>query len=134
MDKIEVSFPGNKRADAQVDGWTIHTDQSAAHGGGGSAPTPFSLFLTSLVTCAGAYALDFCQVRDIPTQELRLVLHVERDAKGEQVTGLELETVLPPEFPARYEKAILRAMDLCAVKKAIASPPPMELKTSRGAS
>jgi len=30
---------------------------------------------------------------------------------------------LPPEFPERYKKAIVRVMGLCSVKKQIMNPP-----------
>ena len=68
MDKtIEVSFPGGKRVDGKIENMIIKTDQPVEEGGGGSAPEPFNLFLMSIATCAGIYALDFCQAREIET-------------------------------------------------------------------
>ncbi|MBW2050564.1 MAG: osmotically inducible protein OsmC, partial [Deltaproteobacteria bacterium] len=51
--RVEVSFPGGKRVDAQIGGFTIKTDQSRDNGGDESAPEPFQLFLASIATCAG---------------------------------------------------------------------------------
>jgi putative redox protein len=45
---IIVTFPGGKRVDAQAGEFTLRTDQSRDHGGDGSAPEPFTLFLASL--------------------------------------------------------------------------------------
>ncbi|WP_091348654.1 OsmC family protein [Anaerobranca gottschalkii] len=44
-----------------------------AAGGEGSAPTPFDLFLSSIATCAGVYALGFCQSKGLSTEGLKLM-------------------------------------------------------------
>src|SRR5665811_1550960 len=58
-------FLGGKRVYADYGGFIIETDQSARGGGDDSAPAPFDLFLASIGTCAGLYALGFMQQRDI---------------------------------------------------------------------
>ena len=67
---LEVSFSGGKKVDANFKGFTIKTDQSEKDGGEGSAPTPSFLFFASLGTCAGLYALNFCEKRKIDTTQL----------------------------------------------------------------
>ena len=52
-----VDFPGGDRVDAHFGSYTVMTDQPNAKGEPGSAPTPFSLFLASIATCAGIYVL-----------------------------------------------------------------------------
>ena len=69
---INVTFPGGKKVDALVNGFTIQTDQPAMGGGEGSAPEPYVLFLSSLATCAGVYVLGFCQKREIDTDGISL--------------------------------------------------------------
>jgi putative redox protein len=78
---MEISFPGGKKVDAQFKGFTIKTDQSQKDGGDDTAPTPTFLFLASLGTCAGIYALNFCEKREIDTAKLKLVLDFESDQK-----------------------------------------------------
>ena len=63
-----ITFPGGLRVNADFGGFDFKTDQPAQGGGDGSAPSPFSMFLASLGTCAGFYALAFCRQRDIPTE------------------------------------------------------------------
>jgi ribosomal protein S12 methylthiotransferase accessory factor len=62
---MEIYFPGGKRVYADYHGFTIQTDQSPESGGESSAPAPFELFLASIGTCAGIYALSFMQQRGI---------------------------------------------------------------------
>lgn len=121
--EIAVSFTEGKKVEALIKGFRHQTDQSAKNGGGGTAPEPFDLFLASIATCAGYYALDFCQTRGIPTDGLRLVMRTERNDKKKMIDRIAIEIQLPSEFPLKYRSAIVRAVDLCNVKKHITEPP-----------
>ncbi|MGE4296727.1 MAG: OsmC family protein [Desulfovibrionaceae bacterium] len=122
-EEIVVSFEGGMRVDARVGEYTVATDQSADKGGQGSAPNPFQLFLASLATCSGIYALRFCESRKIDTTGLRLVMRTELDASGKRIGKVTMELGLPAAFPEKYRGAIVRAVDLCTVKKHILTPP-----------
>ena len=120
---MTVSFPGGKRVDVEGAGFVIHTDQPVAGGGEGRAPDPFTTFLASLASCAGVYALGFCQARKIPTEGLRLVQQEERDPETHRLTRVHLEIEVPPGFPPQYLSAMSNAVSHCAVKRAMLSPP-----------
>jgi len=117
---IEVTFPGGKRVDAQVGPFVVATDQPPELGGAGSAPAPYELFLASLATCAGIYALGFCQARNLPTEGLRLVQRHEMDPETKLVNRVRMELTLPDGFPEKYRPAIQKAVESCKVKKTIA--------------
>ncbi len=121
--KFEVSFPGGMRVDTQFRGHTIHTDQPVAVGGTDTAPAPFDLFLASLATCAGFYAMRFCQQRNISTEGLGLTLEPIREPETKKLT-VRMELTLPAEFPDKYHDAMLRSVDHCAVKRAVVLEPP----------
>jgi putative redox protein len=120
---VEIEFPGGVQVAARFKGHTVLTDQSREHGGTGLAPEPFDLFLASLGSCAGYYALRFCQERGIETQGLGLTLVTEADPERKRLRAIRFDLHLPEGFPVRYRAAILRAVDQCAVKRAIAEPP-----------
>lgn len=123
--RIQVSFPGGKRVDAVIGDQTIRTDQAPEHGGEGSAPEPFNLFLASLATCAGLYVLVFCQRRDIPTDRLSLVQDQAFD--NGRLLGIRLSIVVPADFPAKYLDAVRAAAASCRVKKTLSEPPDVEV-------
>ncbi len=127
--EITVTFPGNKLTSAQVGSHTVLTDQSVMAGGDGTYPAPFSLFLTSLVSCAGIYVIYFCEKRDISLDGIKVVQRDERDSVTHRVTKITLEIVLPPDFPEKYRNALLHTVDLCAVKKTMLDPPEFEMTT-----
>jgi ribosomal protein S12 methylthiotransferase accessory factor len=126
---MEINFPGGKKVDAHFKGFTINTDQSENDGGEGSAPTPTFLFFASLGTCAGLYALNFCEKRKIDTAKLKLELNFESDQKTRMVKKIVMKLTLPPNFPEKYRPAIVKAMDLCYVKKHLHEPPVFETIT-----
>jgi ribosomal protein S12 methylthiotransferase accessory factor len=126
--QLNVLFPGGKRVDVDVGGFTIPTDQLVRDGGEASAPPPFFLFLASIATCAGIYALGFCQSRDLSTQGLGLTMDWDWDPKGPSPARATLRLRLPEGFPERYRDGIVNAMELCAVKKNIDTPPEFRIE------
>lgn len=126
--KIPVHFPGGACVSARVGRHVVTTDQPPAGGGNGSAPAPFDLFLSSIATCAGLYALRFCQNRQISTEGLSLELETLPVGPG-PVTGARLHLTLPPGFPPQYHEAIGRAVGQCAVKRTMELPMKFEIQT-----
>jgi ribosomal protein S12 methylthiotransferase accessory factor len=127
---IRVRFPGGKRVDADFGFQVVHTDQSPAGGGDGSAPEPFQLFLASLATCAGIYVLSFCQARGISTEGLTLTQHQRFDPHTRRLERVEIEIALPPCFPPHYRAALVQAASACAVKKVLTFPPEIEVRAA----
>ena len=127
---ITISFPGGAAVDATIGGHTVRTDQPAPSGGD-TGPSPFDLFLASIGTCMGFYALRFCQERDLPTEGLALTLDPERSADKKRVETLRIAVRLPGGFPEKYDQPIRRAIDHCAVKRHLLEPPAFDLTLTR---
>lgn len=128
MDMI-IDFPGGAKVDAHYGPYTIKTDQPPAGGGRGEAPTPFSLFLASMGTCAGIYVLGFCQQRNLPTEGIRIIKRVNRSMQTGLIGEVELEIQVPPTFPEKYHSSLIRSAQLCAVKKHLEHPPSFAIST-----
>jgi ribosomal protein S12 methylthiotransferase accessory factor len=125
--EIEVTFPGGLEVDASVGGYVVRTDQPIEAGGAGAAPAPFDLFLASLATCAGIYALGFCRARGLSTDGLRLVQHTTIAPATKLPSKIELRLTLPVGFPETHRGAMLRAVAGCKVKKTIAASPAFDV-------
>ena len=128
METIEVSFPGGKRVDAKVGGFSIQTDQPEKYGGGAGAPAPFELFLASLATCAGIYAWNFCEMRNLSTEGLAMRMECRNDAQRKMIGEIRFCLTLPRGFPEKYRSGILRAMEQCAVKRHMQEAPSFSLE------
>jgi ribosomal protein S12 methylthiotransferase accessory factor len=122
-----IDFPGDLRVDAHFGHFTVHTDQPPA----ASAPTPFAVFLASIGTCAGIYVLGFCRQRGIPTDGMRIVQRMHSNPFTGMVNKIDLEIQVPAGFPDKYRDSLIRAAELCAVKKHFENPPSFEITTTK---
>lgn len=127
-ESIEVAFPGGKCVDARVGQFHVRTDQSVKAGGQASAPEPFDLFLASIATCAGIFALNFCQSRNLDTTGMNLTMQWERDPKKHLITCMRLRLRLPEGFPEKYHGGIVKAMGLCTVKRHMLESPDFDIQ------
>ena len=123
--EILVDFPGGSRVDAHLGNFTIPTDQPPT----ATAPTPFDVFLSSVGTCAGIYVLRFCQQRGLCTEGIRIVQRIHSDQLNGMIEQINLEIQVPPTFPEKYRDSLIRAAELCKVKKHMEHPPKFEITT-----
>jgi ribosomal protein S12 methylthiotransferase accessory factor len=121
--EMKVTLPEGTRVDAEYKSFLIRTDQPERKGGTGSAPAPFDYFIASIATCAGIYVLDFFKQRELSTEGLELTVSTVKDRERRRLSEIVIKLSLPPWFPEKYEAAIVRAVDLCSVKKHILEPP-----------
>jgi uncharacterized OsmC-like protein len=115
---MKVYFPGGKLVYA------------ARGGGDDSAPAPFDLFLASIGTCAGIYALGFMQQRGIDPEGSSIAMRSHFDPNVGLINRIDLELTLPAGFPEKYRDAVVNAMNLCAVKKHMHQPPEFAITTA----
>ncbi len=118
-----IDFPGGDRVDAHFGPYTVMTDQPGPQGEPGVAPTPFTLFLASIATCAGIYVLGFCKQRNLPTEGMRIVQRIHRNPMTGMTDNVDIEIQVPEGFPEKYLPSLVRSAELCAVKKHIETPP-----------
>ncbi len=117
--KLEITFGGKKKINAQVYDFEIKTDQPVPSGGDGSAPDPFTLFLSSLGTCAGIFVKSFCDQRGIPTEGIHLEQEVEFDHVNKMIKEIVISIFVPHDFPEKYEEAVIHSANTCLVKRHI---------------
>lgn len=127
--EMTIDFPGGDRVDAHFGPFTVMTDQPDKDGMPGTAPTPFSLFLASIATCAGIYVLGFCRQRNLPTDGLKLIQRSHRNQQTGMIENVDLEIQVPAGFPEKYLPSLVRSAELCAVKKHIEKPPEFNVFT-----
>lgn len=126
--KMEITFPGGLAVESRFKGHTVRTDQPERAGGGDTGPAPFDLFLSSIGTCAGFYALRFCEQRGLSSEGLKVYLEPVRDPDAKRLAAIRLQVALPEGFPEKYHAAILRSMDQCAVKRHVVEAPEFEVE------
>ena len=126
--EITVTFPGGKQVDGRMGDQLVHTDQSKKNGGEETGPEPFDLLFYSLATCAGIYALEFCNARDISTEGLGIKLFTERNPEKKMYDLVEIQVTPPEGFPEKYRDALVRSVNMCTVKKHMLDPPVFDVR------
>ncbi len=116
MSGFKINFPGNKKVDVEFYNFIIRTDQSRENGGDESAPEPFDVFIASIGACAGIYAKSFCDIRKIDTSAMNLFVDVVFKEGKKLMDQINISLHVDSDFPAKYEKPIIKAMSSCAVK------------------
>jgi ribosomal protein S12 methylthiotransferase accessory factor len=126
--EMEIHFPGGQRIETQFKGTTITVGSDIDDVPG---LEPLDLFFTSLGLCAGKYVMEFCRTRDIDYGDTKILLSTEWDEKKKMHTRVLIRIQLPEEFPEKYTKALIRAVELCSVKQHIFKPPAFDIETGR---
>lgn len=126
---IKITLPGNKKVDAEINGFVIHTDQRKRDGGDETASTPYELFLASIGTCAGIYVAGFCESRGLSSEGIEIDEKIEYDNATHRIGKIKLEIKVPKDFPEKYYGALVNSANLCAVKKTLENPPEFDTYT-----
>jgi|SRR5215208_5144785 len=123
--EMRIDFPGGSRVDAHFGNFVVPTDQPPMS----SAPTPFEVFLAAIGTCAGIYVLGFCQQRGLCTDGIQIIQRTHSDPLSSLIDQIDLEILVPPTFPEKYRDSLIRAAELCKVKKHLEKPPKFNITT-----
>jgi putative redox protein len=126
--QAEVTFPSPTRIQATSSGLTVEVGPPPDRGGDPGAYGPFDILLCSLATCTGFQVADFLRQRGLDTASAGLRIGAERGAESHLLESISIEIVVPADFPARYQDAIVRAAGQCFVKQQLGHRP--EITTS----
>lgn len=80
-------------------------------------------------TCAGIYVLGFCRQRQLQADGIRIVQRLDVDRATGMVATIGLDIHVPRTFPEKYDAALIRSAEQCAVKKHMQAPPKFEITT-----
>lgn len=127
--ELFITLDGGRRVTAHVGSHEIHTDQAVQNGGDDSAPTPYEIFLGAIGACAGIYVQGFCATRGIDSSNIVIRQWPRYDERG-TLRAVELAIELPPGFPPRYQQALVRVVEQCSVRRAIAARPEFLVRIS----
>ena len=130
--EIMCTLPGRLSTVSEYNGFTVKTDQPVSSNGDGSAPSPFDLFLVSIASCSATYASYFCETRNLPIDDIKIIQKMERDPVSRMIVRITVEVELPADFPDKYVKPMLKSIDLCAVKKLLVDPPEVIVTAQTG--
>jgi len=129
--KMEVDLQQGFLFKAVCGGQEVFTDQHAAEGGTDKAMTPAELFVASLGTCIGVYAVRFCKRHNLPTEGMKVLLDWTVAKDPWRIGSIKAELHYPHPIGEEAKKGMLRMAEACFVHETILHTPEVvvELKT-----
>jgi len=112
-DPIVVTHDGGLRFAAQVRSHRVVVDQPLHAGGQDSAPMPVEMLGVSLGTCIALYVQQFCQLRGIPTEGMRVEVDQVSARHPSRVSEFAVRVVLPQSLPPAYGEMLERVVHSC---------------------
>ncbi len=126
--KMEVNLEQGFFFKAVCGGHEVFTDQHQAEGGADKAMTPAELFVASLGTCIGVYAVRFCQRHNLPTDGLRVGLDWTVVKDPWRIGSIKAEIHYPYNISEAEKKGLMRMAESCFVHESITHPPEMVIE------
>ncbi|MBI4410365.1 MAG: OsmC family protein [Gemmatimonadetes bacterium] len=124
---IVVTPAGGVRFSAQVRGHRIETDQPRAAGGEDAAATPLELLGVALANCIALYVGQFCNVRGVPLEGLRVEVVPSVAREPYRIGHYAVRVQLPAGIPERYRAAIERVVRGCPAHATLVRGPRIDV-------
>lgn len=128
---MRINFPEGKKVNVFYNDFIIKTDQKIENGGDNENPEPFSLFIASIGACTGFYVLSFCQKRNIVTDDITLLLKTKKNKQKNLIEEINIDIKTNESFPDKYIKPIIKAANLCTVKRQLEYPPKINISLQK---
>jgi putative redox protein len=121
--KMEVNLQEGFLFQAVCGGHEVFADQHQAEGGTDKAMTPAELFIASLGTCIGVYAVRFCKRHNLPTEGLKVFLDWTVVKDPWRIGSIKAAIHYPHDIPETEKKGLLRMAEACFVHETILHKP-----------
>lgn len=116
---MEIVLEKGKKATAMFKGFRVSSDQPAAQGGEGSAPSPFDFFLASIALCSAGFAQAFFEKHGLPMDGVRMSMEPTVNEKRVLERVVFKVHVPSSSFPAGREVELEQTIKRCYVSQNI---------------
>ena len=110
---IVVTHEHGVKFAAQIRSHRIVVDQSVRGGGNDEGPAPIELLGASLGTCVALYVQQFCLVRGLPYEGLRVEVDQVGASNPNRIGTFAVRVVLAHELPPEYTAILERVARSC---------------------
>ena len=110
---IVVTHEGGVTFAANVRSHRVVVDQPRQAGGSDSGPAPIELLAVSLGTCVAYYVQQFCHMRGLPYEGMRVEVETIGAANPHRIGRFTVRVVLPEEIPEHYTAMLHRVAQSC---------------------
>ena len=110
---IVVTHEGGVKFAAQIRSHRVVVDQPLYDGGRDEGPAPIELLGASLGTCVALYVQQFCHVRGLTYDGMRVEVEQHGAGNPNRIGTFAVRVILPNELPPEYAAMLERVARSC---------------------
>lgn len=129
-ESMTISWVGGVQLAAEVRNHSVLVDQPVEEGGQDQGITPVEMFVTSLGTCIGYYAVRFFQRHKIPTAGLKVVMQWGYAEQPHRIGSITARVDLPGKLDPAMQDRLLKVLEGCTVHNSITITPRLSIQLS----
>lgn len=130
--ELTVNYLGAVQFEAEARGHKIICDQPLDNNGHDEGMTPPELLLASLATCAGYYAVQYLNVRNLPSEGLRVRITAEKAKAPARLDQFVISIETPGVFDEKDIEGIRRSAEKCLIKNTMLVTPTISVEVQTG--
>lgn len=123
MYETNTSFLSGVSFTVDARGHKLVCDQPAGAGGEDSGMTPPELFLASIGTCAGYYAVQYLKARNLPPDGLNIRVTAEKAMQPARLGAIRIDVESPAAEDERHHAGLVRAVEKCLIHNTLLHKP-----------
>jgi putative redox protein len=104
-------------------GHTLVCDQPQPLGGDDAGMTPPELFLASIGTCAGFYAIQYLKARNLPQEGLNIRVWAEKAMQPARIGSIRIDVEAPGAEDEKHHAGLVRAVEKCLIHNTLLHTP-----------
>ncbi|MDD4956410.1 MAG: OsmC family protein [Candidatus Omnitrophica bacterium] len=124
---MEISFRGGKKFEVRTRGHELTVDLSPEKGGSDEGMTPPELFIASLGTCIGVYAVSYLNTAGIDPAALKMDVDWSESEDHKKISSIKVMVGLAGTELGGRKKALMAAMDKCLIHNTLREHPSVEV-------
>ena len=126
--RITSKLTGGMRFETDIRGHNVIVDLTEAKGGTDTGPMPPELLVTSLGTCVGVYAVNFCRKHNLSTEGLLIHTDYEQGTAPSRISHISVTVELPCGVTEEKLPAFMRTIEQCLVHNTFCQTPEIKIE------
>jgi putative redox protein len=123
MYETTVKFRSGVSFDVESRGHKLVSDQPREIGGADDGMTPPELFLASIGTCAGYYAIQYLKARNLPQEGLNVRVWAEKAMQPARIGTIRIDVEAPGAEDEKNHAGLVRAVEKCLIHNTLLHTP-----------
>ncbi len=122
-ESMTLSWRSGVQLGVEVRNHHLVVDQPVEEGGQDQGITPVEMFVASLGTCVGYFAVRFCQRHNIQTDGLKISMEWDYAEQPHRVGAITVHLNLPADLEPTMKARLQKVLEGCTVHQSLIHPP-----------